>query len=130
MLRNAVDIVRSMQNIANQSYAASKPMSVVYGEVINVTPLKIKVDQKLELTEEFLVLTRNVIDYEIEMTVDHRTENTAGGSGEASFASHNHAYTGKKIFLVHNALKIGEQVIMLRDNGGQKYVILDKVVSV
>lgn len=123
-----VDIAKSMQTLAQNSFEASKPMTLVYGEVVSTTPLKIKVDQKLELTQEFLVLTRNVMDYEIEMTVDHVTENAEGGSGEASFASHNHVYVGRKKFLVHNALEVGETVMMLRDNGGQRYVIIDKVV--
>ena len=33
------------------------------------------------------------------MTVNRVTENRSGGSGENSFASHNHAYQGKKNLL-------------------------------
>lgn len=129
MLRNSVDLAKTMQQLAIQSIQATKPMAVVFGEVISASPLKVKVDQKLELTKEFLLLTTNVMDYEVDMTVNHQTGYREGGSGEASFASHNHDYVGKKKFLIHNGLKQGDQVIMLRDNGGQKYVIIDKVVN-
>lgn len=80
----------------------------------SVSPLKVQVDQKLELTAAQLILTNAVRDYTVYMTVDHQTENTAGGSGDASFASHKHAYKGKKAFKVHLGLKAGEQVLLLR----------------
>ncbi|MFR0872551.1 MAG: DUF2577 family protein [Oscillospiraceae bacterium] len=51
----------------------------------------------------------------------------AGGSGDASFASHKHAYKGKKAFKVHLGLKAGEQVLLLRTDGGQKFIIIDRV---
>lgn len=71
--------------------------------------------------------TNAVRDYTVYMTVDHQTENTAGGSGDASFASHKHAYKGKKAFKVHLGLKAGEQVLLLRTDGGQKFIIIDRV---
>ena len=73
------------------------------------------------------ILTNAVRDYTVYMTVDHQTENTAGGSGDASFASHKHAYKGKKAFKVHLGLKAGEQVLLLRTDGGQKFIIIDRV---
>jgi hypothetical protein len=30
---------------------------------------------------------------------------------------------------VYNALKVGEEVVLLRQQGGQKYIVLDKVVT-
>lgn len=74
-----------------------------------------------------VILTNAVRDYTVYMTVDHQTENTAGGSGDASFASHKHAYKGKKAFKVHLGLKAGEQVLLLRTDGGQKFIIIDRV---
>lgn len=38
-----------------------------------------------------------------------------------------HAYKGKKAYKVHLALKTGEQVLLLRADGGQKFIILDRV---
>ena len=74
-----------------------------------------------------LVLTRNVTEYEIEMTVDHMTEKVSGGSGEAAFAEHQHPYVGRKAFLVHNALQAGEDVLLIRKSGGQKYIVVDRL---
>lgn len=41
--------------------------------------------------------------------------------------NHSHPYVGTKSFRVHLALKAGEQVILLRADGGQKFIILDRV---
>lgn len=41
--------------------------------------------------------------------------------------SHNHSITGLKKIIVHNELKPGEVVLLLRCNNGQKYVVLDRI---
>lgn len=71
------------------------------------------------MTEAQLILTNNVRDFNVDMTVDHQTESQSGGSGEAAFAAHQHAYKGRKTFKVHLALKAGEKVILISCDGGQ-----------
>lgn len=110
-------LVKAVKQAAVEAVQASGPMSVCFGTVTSASPLKIQVDQKKTLTEAQLMLTNNVRDFTVEMTVDHRTENASGGSGDASFASHNR---------VHLALKAGEKVILLRCDGGQKFLVLDR----
>ncbi|MCT6924108.1 DUF2577 domain-containing protein [Metasolibacillus sp.] len=122
------DIVKVLRRVVLDAVNAQKPANIVYGTVVSVAPLKVQVDQKLILEREHLKLTRAVMDYEVEMTVDHLTENRAGGSGEAAFASHNHEYKGRKKFLIHNGLIVGDKVTMIRAHGGQQYIIIDKEV--
>ena len=62
----------------------------------------------------------------MEMSVDHVTENRAGGGGMAEYESHNHEYKGRKKYLVHNQLVMGDKVIMLKETGGQRYIALDR----
>lgn len=123
------DIAALIKRAALDAVNESSPTAIVFGIVVSIVPLKINVEQKIPLTSLQLILTNNVRDYELEMTVDHITENESGGSGESSFASHNHAYTGKKKFTVHNALIIGDEVMLLQVQGGQKYIVLEKVVK-
>ena len=98
---NPVEVVK---RAAVEAVEAQKPVHLLFGQVISASPLKIQVDQKSIYTEKMLVLTRNVTDFEVDMTVSHITLNRAGGSGDPAFASHNHDYKGKKKFKVHNAL--------------------------
>ena len=37
------------------------------------------------------------------------------------------AYVGKKTFKVHNALKAGEKVLLIRVQQGKKFVVIDRV---
>jgi hypothetical protein len=117
------NLVESMQGIAMRAYLASQPTAVVFGVVTSASPLKIKIDQKLTLEDDHLLLTSSVRDYEVEMTVDHVTES-------AGDVAHTHAYAGKKAFTVHNSLKAGENVMLIRQQGGQKYVVLDRLVTI
>lgn len=125
-MRDAADALKIMKNSARKTQNASKPADIVYGTVISVNPLAVQVDQKLTIKQENLKLTRAVMDYEVEMTVDHVTENRSGGSGEAAFELHNHEYKGRKRFLIHNGLVEGDKVTMIRVHGGQQYVVIDK----
>jgi len=128
-LRSMTDFLENIQGVVLGILNAQKLSTVVYGTVESISPLKVQVDQKLLLEQEQLKLTRAVMDYEVEMTVDHKTENQAGGSGDAEFASHNHEYKGKKKFLIHNGLVVGDKVTMIRAHGGQQYLIIDKEVT-
>lgn len=72
---------------------------------------------------------RPVASYTVEMTTMpeyHETEETSGGAGDAAFASHKHRYQGKKKWKVHNALQMGEKVILIRCDGGQQYIVLGR----
>lgn len=123
---NAVEAVK---RAAVEAVEAGKPVNVVFGTVISTSPLKIQADQKSIYTSKMLVLSRNVTDYDVYMTVDHLTDSRSGGSGDSSFAAHTHGYTGKKKFRVHNALGVGEKVVLLRIQGGKKFLVLDRVIG-
>lgn len=139
---NSDDLVKAIKKAAVEAVNASKPSNMVFGKVISIAPLKVKVDQKLILTEAQLVLSRNVTDYILSVTVDWETESeltthahdieTESGSS-ASFTSkevdlaHKHKVIGMKTITVHNALKIGEELILMQTAGGQKYIIIDRI---
>lgn len=82
MLNND-DLLNVIKQAAMDAVNASKPTDGIEAEIISLEPLKIKVDQKLTLTKEFLTITNEM--------------------------------EGK--------LKKGK-VMLLRLQGGQKYVIL------
>lgn len=119
-------IVNTIKEIASTVISNGEPMEVIVGEVVSVSPLAIKIDPKLTVPEENIILTKNTSEWTMEMSVDHVTENRAGGGGMAEYASHNHEYKGRKKYLVHNQLVMGDKVIMLKETGGQRYIALDR----
>lgn len=115
------NILISIKKAAVEAIEAADPTAIQFGHVTSVSPLKILVEQKKELTMAQLILTRNVREHEIEMTVEHVTEISE---------AHTHEYKGRKKFTVHNALKLGDTVMLVKMQGGQKYIVLDKDVAV
>lgn len=128
-MHSMFDVAKMIKLAAMEAMEASSPVKVLFGKVISTSPLKISLEQKLILTAAQLVLTRNVVDYDLETTIDLLTEPTSGGSGESSFASHSHAVSGKKTIRIHNALVVGDEVILLQMQGGQKFIVVEKVVK-
>jgi hypothetical protein len=119
-------IVNIIKEIASTVIQNGEPMEIIVGEVVSASPLEIKIDPKLTIPEENIILTKNTSEWTMEMSVDHVTENRSGGGGYAEFASHNHEYKGRKKYLVHNQLVVGDKVIMLKETGGQRYIALDR----
>lgn len=136
-------LLEVIKQAAVEAMRAQNPVKVAFGTVISGEPnLQIKISDKLILTSEFLILTRNVTDFNVDMTVDHITEDAdpkqtdqwGGGAWMAAVTSHTHRYShkhkykGRKTFLVHNKLLAGEQVLLFAIQGGQKYIVVDRVV--
>lgn len=150
------NLVELIKQAAVEAVNASDPAAFYFGTVTNDNPLSINVEQKMDLTSEFLILTNAVKDHVVEMTVDHThevessgditvtsklnpeqpgttIENEVQNTSSTSISAvkidltHKHSYKGRKKFTVHNALKKGEKVVMIKLQGGQKFVVLDRV---
>lgn len=129
------NIVEIIKKVALDAVNANQDADYCYGTVTSASPLKILVEQKMELTAAQLVLCRNVTNYKTTVTVnvegvDWLTEDKSGGGGYSEFASHNHSIKGTKSIIINNALQVGEKVVLMRKKGGQEYLVLDRVVKV
>jgi len=133
------EMARFLDNIkqaAMKAYEASDPAGLFFGTVVTVSPLEISIDQTMTLNENALILSSLVQDITISATMDHTTgsyththsiSDTYSGGGTASSDTHTHSYSGKKSFTLHFGLEAGEKVILLRMQGGQRYLVLDRV---
>ncbi len=157
------EVIKKMAVGAND---ANAPTSVLFGTVTSINPLEITVEQKLKLTKEFLVLTKNVKDYTVDVSVEWETENKSLNAnhshtlnGDISVSSnaevnpnpdniavdirnevsnnigieqkninliHSHSITGKKTMTIYNGLKLNDNVILIQQQGGNNFVVLDK----
>ena len=126
---DAKDIAFTLKKIALNAVDARQDCDYIYGTVLSGEPLLINIAQGIDLTDKQLELTRNVTDYKINISLENwATEYSEGGSGQGLYDSHNHEISSEKEITIHNALKSGEKVILLRKKGGQKYLVLDRVV--
>lgn len=127
-------LVSAVKQAAVEAVKAEKPTAICFGKVLSASPLSVQIDQKLVLSEAQLVLTSLVSDFSVPMTMAFNTENyyftgaKPPDSGTAPVSPlHKHAVNGKKNVTVHLGLSAGESVLLLRADGGQKYIILDRV---
>lgn len=101
------DLLKVIKKAAIDALNASQPADFCFGQVVSTSPLKISIEQKLTLGTAQLVLSRNVTDFK---TTISDTADT-------------------KEITIHNALKVGEIVVLMKQNGGQKYLVWDRVVN-
>lgn len=127
MLADANALVEAMKKASREEREASKPVQVYFGEVISKSPLNINVEQKMVLGENQLILTRNVTDFVTMISVNWETEDKAGGEEETASETHAHRISGQKQIVVHNALETGDEVILIRQQEGQKFIVLDRI---
>lgn len=119
-----------VKQAAVQAVMTKKPCDYIIGTVVSAKPLKIKLSDGdgLELTADFIHLSRNVTDYETTVTISDEYGWKTKDNGD--YESHNHdVVISKKKIKIHNALKKGDKVVMVRKWGGQDYIVIDKVVK-
>lgn len=125
-----MDLGNIIKNLSVAAVGASNPVNITIGLVTSINPLVITPDQMMPLPAEAFMLTSAVIDHEVDATVNWQTESTSSsGSNYDAFSSHSHSVRGTKTIKINNSLKVGDIVILLRQQGGQKFIVLDKVVS-
>lgn len=136
------DIIEVIKKASMDAMEQGSPSNVLFGTVTNISPLEIQVEQKLVLTKEFLVLTKNVIDYNVQVSLDWSTSNKELNANHSHSANcevsieidnqsinltHDHSINGTKTITIHNALKQNDKVILIQQRGGQKFIVLDKI---
>lgn len=143
---NYNELLNAIKTASVEAVDATSPVSVCFGKVTSASPLQILVDQKMTLSLAQLVLTRNVTDYVTMVTVQweseketathkHQLKNISTDDGakivsaytETQNTKHTHDIEGTKQMTVHNALDKGDEVVLLRMQGGQKYIVLDRI---
>ena len=82
-------LVDAIKKISQGAEEASAPCNVLYGIVTSINPLEITIEQKLKLTSEFLVLTKNVTDYSVDVSIDWDTESKSLNANHSHSADAN-----------------------------------------
>lgn len=115
MATGLIDIIKRASLDAEDN---RQPCDLRFGTVISVNPLKVQVTNQFTLPQSLLIVPEHLTDHMVTVTVDIKTsiEN-----------EHAHMVEGKKIMTIHNALKTGDKVALLKKRGGQSYYILDRI---
>ncbi len=134
LLLDLNDLVTVIKKAAVEAVDATKPTSIVFGKVINSSPLKINIEQKMTLSSAQLILTRNVTNYKTKISFDdpgikNIVKNySMDGVGGSPYKLAFEEKTQNEI-TIYNGLKVGDEVALIQTQGGQKYIVLDRVVA-
>ncbi|WP_438497178.1 DUF2577 domain-containing protein [Paenibacillus sp. IHBB 3054] len=93
----------AIKRAAKDAVDAAGPVVVHLGVVTKINPLRVLVDSRLELSEDFLIVPESLT--ELKVTV------------------------GNQDVVIRKALAAGDKLLLIRMQGGQRYVIMDRVVS-
>lgn len=132
---DANDLLMAIKKASVEAVDATKPTALVFGKVTSSSPLKINVEQKMTLTAAQLVLTRNVTDYKTKISFDNPgikqvfTTWDMGETVESSPSKIAFKTKTKHDITIYNGLVVGDEVVLMRMQGGQKYLVLDRVVK-
>lgn len=109
---------------------------VYIGTVATKDPLSIRLSANHILPAKYLILTNAVKDHKVDIEISWTTEGEQehihgnGNNGANTLPSekpHKHTVKGRKEITVYNGLTDGEKVLLLRIQGGQNYVVVDRI---
>lgn len=124
--------MQTIKQAAMEAMEEGAPVALMYGIVESASPLRINADQRLPLDEDSLILTSNVKDYKTYLSFDNPTiKNIAKNYSMEDVSGTNYKITFqdgsvRNEITIYNGLKKGEKVILLRIQGGQQYIVLDR----
>ena len=144
-------MIDAIKEITKGMLESGQLCDVMIGVVDSILPIRIKVNQKLMLESNALVFSKTVTglvtNYALEeidtehshpsTNFDNKTVHShidgAGLETDSAEVStvHSHPSAGLSYDLEHRhtteKLSVGDRVILLRADGGQKYFVIDKV---
>lgn len=95
-------LVNLIKQASMGAFESSNPVAVLFGTVVKANPLEVNVEQRFTLTRDFLVLTERLTEYKTTIA-------------------------GQEV-VIRKGLQAGDKVILLRVQGGQQYIVWDRVV--
>ncbi|MEC0310190.1 DUF2577 domain-containing protein [Paenibacillus lautus] len=120
------DLLNTLKKAAVGAVAAGNPTAVMFGTVSSADPLEVIVDQRFTLPADFLVIPESLIHFEIDL---HHTHEYTDDTGTGSSTKQTEPALPVKPIVIRRGLEEGDKLLMLRVQGGQKYIIVDRVVD-
>jgi len=121
-----------IQQIVVQTINASKPMSLSEGEVVNAPPnLKVKLlsNEKLILPKELLIVPQHLTNHKRTVKLNDTANGNASISNTQTSISDGTFNLSEGTLEFLDELKKGDKVLLAAFPGGQKFFILDRIIT-
>lgn len=129
----------TMKKVAEGTQNASAPTVFMFGNVTKTSPLTIRVDNRFDISGDAIIVMKEFkagfypTHYHTGVKGSPTTAEKSGGSGDASFASHSHVLKDNyqtntdSTSEYYYGLAVGDKVVLLRNQGGQSFLVLGRV---
>lgn len=107
-------MIEILKKIAQQTAEQASPMAVLFGAVKSVSPLRVRIEDRFELDEDFLIVPKEMLRKTESLTHSHPL---SGGSTGTALGE----------LVIREGLSEGDTVLLLRNYGGQKYLVIGRV---
>lgn len=104
-------MLEQIKNIVNNSENSAVPCTFIFGKVISVNPLKVQVDNR------FIISGAALVTLKPQSGGEYNTHTHKLKIGDVE-------YTTEKEKQVYNGLNVGDKLALLRERGGQRYLVL------
>jgi hypothetical protein len=118
-------ILKIIKQAGSGAVEAGNPIVILFGSVTNDNPLEVNVDQRFSLTKDFLIIPERLTHFEIDLKHMHGYQDTSD-SGDAKSSTEEALL---EPIVIRRGLETGDRVLLLRVQGGQQYLILDRLVA-
>ena len=115
---NYNEFLNLIKSAAKEQRESDAPATVCHGVVTSASPLSVQIDQRFIVSAANLIVPQHLSSYTVSATIDGSTADAEG---------HNHKL-GSYSLRIDNSLKTGDRLILVRQDGGQMYLIVDRVV--
>lgn len=112
-------MLETIKQVALNAVESTKPAAFFVRTITSVNPLTIVFDQKITLDASRLIVPESLTKRKVKLEIEVETEETS---------RHKHLVRVKEAML-DGSLKTGDKVLLVREQGGQRYIIIDRVVT-
>ena len=117
-------LLNAVKLAIRQANEANPPAAVMFGVVVSPAPLSVLVDNRFTVSGEMLIPLRGFVAGEFPATHIHKIDphkhgTPAGDSEEIELITNEETET-------YLGLAAGDKVVLLRDHGGGRFVILGR----
>ena len=131
-----MNLVQVVQGIVKETMKAYQPAEMQIGTVTSASPLEITLDTTMQvLKQQVLYLSETVVEKKIPV-LEHTHQAPGGTTQPALLQSEiicDEHGTGLGVkdnsIIFNNALSVGDKVILMRVQNGQKFVILSRTFN-
>lgn len=134
-----MSLLETMKQVAEQTGNVNVPAAFMFGTVTAVSPLTIRVDNRFDISGDAIVLMKefkagsysthtHTIDPHGHVVPSHSTQPAGEGPHSHSVNALNTQTTGLTTNPeVYSGLAVGDSVVLLRNQGGQSFLVLGRV---